>query len=121
MTGGRAVILGTTGRNFAAGMSGGIAYVWDRDGEFRHRCNLATVQLDRVESPEDIGELLEMIKLHFEYTQSHVAQQVLDDWTKVFRKEFVKVMPTDYKRVILERAAREEEIDTTVHSEHASV
>ncbi|MHB8957158.1 MAG: glutamate synthase-related protein, partial [Pirellulaceae bacterium] len=121
MTGGRTVVLGTTGRNFAAGMSGGVAYVWDRDGEFRHRCNLATVQLDRVESPEDIGELLEMIKLHFEYTQSRVAQQVLDDWTKVFRKEFVKVMPTDYKRVMMERAAREEEIDTAVHSEHASV
>ncbi|MHB8970361.1 MAG: glutamate synthase large subunit [Pirellulaceae bacterium] len=120
MTGGRTVILGTTGRNFAAGMSGGVAYVWDRDGEFRHRCNLATVELERVESPEDIGELLEMIKLHFEYTQSCVAQQILDDWTKVFRREFVKVLPTDYKRVRMERAAREEEIDTAVHAEHAS-
>ena len=120
MTGGRVVILGTTGRNFAAGMSGGIAYVWDRDGEFRTRCNLATVELDRVESPEDIGELLEMIKLHYEYTQSRVAQHILDDWTKVFRKDFVKVMPIDYKRVLMERASREEEIDTAVHAEHAS-
>ncbi len=120
MTGGRVVILGTTGRNFAAGMSGGIAYVWDRDGEFRTRCNLATVELDRVESPEDIGELLEMIKLHYEYTQSRVAQHILDDWTKVFRKDFVKVMPVDYKRVLMERASREEEIDTAVHAEHAS-
>ncbi len=121
MTGGRVVILGPTGRNFAAGMSGGIAYVWDRDGEFRLRCNLATVELERVETPEDIGELLEMIELHHEYTQSRVAERILDDWTKIFRKEFVKVMPTDYKRVLMERAAREEEIDTAVHAEHASL
>jgi glutamate synthase (NADPH/NADH) large chain len=121
MTGGRVVVLGTTGRNFAAGMSGGIAYVWDRDGEFHLRCNTASVELEHVESTEDIAELLELIKLHSEYTQSPVAAQILDDWTKVFRKEFVKVMPTDYKRVMLERAAREEEIDTIIHVEHASL
>jgi glutamate synthase (NADPH/NADH) large chain len=121
MTGGRAVVLGPTGRNFAAGMSGGIAYVWDRDGEFHLKCNQATVQLDRVETPEDIGELLEMIKLHYELTRSRMAERILDQWTKIFRKEFVKVMPTDYKRVMLERAAREEEIDTAVHAEHASL
>lgn len=121
MTGGRVVVLGPTGRNFAAGMSGGIAYVWDRDGEFSLRCNPATVELDRVESPEDIGELLEMIQWHLHYTQSQAAQHVLDDWTKVVRKEFIKVMPTDYKRVIMERAAREEEIDTAMHVEHASL
>ncbi len=121
MTGGRAVILGPTGRNFAAGMSGGIAYVWDRDGEFHLRCNRATVELDRVETPEDVGELLEMIKLHYEYTQSRMAHRILDEWTRVFRKEFVKVVPTDYKRVLLERAAREEEIETAVQAEHASI
>jgi glutamate synthase domain-containing protein 3 len=120
MTGGRAVILGPTGRNFAAGMSGGIAYVWDRDGEFHLRCNLAMVELDRVESPEDVGELLEMIKLHYEYTGSRVAQHVLDDWLSIVRKEFVKVMPSDYKRVLMDRAARDEEIETAVRAEHAS-
>jgi glutamate synthase (NADPH/NADH) large chain len=120
MTGGRAVILGPTGRNFAAGMSGGVAYVWDRRGDFNLRCNLAMVELDRVESPEDIGELLDLIKLHLEYTGSRVAQHILDDWTSIVRKEFVKVMPTDYKRIRAERAAHDEEIETAVHAERAS-
>jgi len=74
-----------------------------------------------VETPEDVGELLEMIKLHYEYTQSRMAHRILDEWTRVFRKEFVKVVPTDYKRVLLERAAREEEIETAVQAEHASI
>ncbi len=121
MTGGRAVILGPTGRNFAAGMSGGIAYVWDYDGQFADRCNMSMVELSRVESDEDVGELLEMIELHEKYTGSRVAQLVLDDWPGVVRKKFVKVMPLDYKRVQLERAARDEEIDAVVHQEHASV
>ena len=120
MTGGRAVILGSTGRNFAAGMSGGVVYVWDRPGELPLRCNLAMVELERVESPEDVGELLELIKRHHEYTGSAVAQQILDDWTHAIRKEFVKVTPLDYKRVRLERAAHDEEIETTVRAEHAS-
>ena len=121
MTGGRAIILGATGRNFAAGMSGGLAYVWDRDGEFRLRCNLTMVELDRVESEQDIGELLEMITLHHQYTGSRVAQQVLDDWTRIVNREFVKVIPLDYRRVQHERADRDEEMDTAVHAEHASV
>ncbi len=117
MTGGRAIILGPTGRNFAAGMSGGIAYVWDRTGDFPPRCNRAMVELERVETPEDLGELLEMIKLHEEYTGSPVAQQILDDWSRIVRKEFVKVMPLDYKRVQRERAARDEEIESAMHAE----
>ncbi len=117
MTGGRAIILGPTGRNFAAGMSGGVAYVWDRTGEFPKNCNRAMVELEPVEAAEDLGELLEMIKLHQEYTGSPVAQQILDDWSRIVRKEFVKVMPLDYKRVQRERAARDEEIEAAMHAE----
>jgi glutamate synthase domain-containing protein 3 len=79
------------------------------------------VELDRVETPEDIGELLELIKLHLEYTGSEVAQVILDDWTNIVSREFVKVMPLDYKRVRMERAAHDEEIDTVVRAEHAAV
>jgi glutamate synthase (NADPH/NADH) large chain len=121
MTGGRVVILGTTGINFAAGMSGGIAYVWDRDGDFASRCNLSMVELEPLESTEDISELLEFIKLHQFYTGSAVAQEILDDWSSLISHEFVKVMPLDYKRVIRERASHDEEIDARMHAEHASL
>ncbi|MCA9218974.1 MAG: glutamate synthase subunit alpha, partial [Planctomycetales bacterium] len=80
MTGGRAVILGPTGRNFAAGMSGGIAYVWDVDGDFRMKCNLATVELEPISENGDMSELLEMIELHYQYTGSAVAEKVLGNW-----------------------------------------
>jgi glutamate synthase (NADPH/NADH) large chain len=103
MTGGRVVILGRTGRNFAAGMSGGIAYVWDRDGKFNMRCNLATVGLERLESPSEEAEVREMIARHYEYTQSRVAAEALADWPK-FVAQCVKVMPIDYKRVLQEAA-----------------
>ncbi len=101
MTGGRVVILGPTGRNFAAGMSGGVAYVWDRNDDFRLRCNLKMVELDPVDSEEDRGELRELIAQHAELTGSAVARQVLDHWPHILR-QFVKVMPTDYKRVLAE-------------------
>jgi glutamate synthase (NADPH/NADH) large chain len=117
MTGGRAIILGPTGRNFAAGMSGGIAYVWDADGDFNLKCNLGMVELEKVETDEDIGELFEMIELHHELTGSDVAQRVLDDWPRIANEEFVKVMPIDYKRVLRERRKHDEEMESTVHAE----
>ncbi|HEX7237383.1 MAG TPA: glutamate synthase large subunit, partial [Gammaproteobacteria bacterium] len=110
MTGGRAVILGSTGRNFAAGMSGGIAYVWDPQQSFSEKCNTGTVDLEGVAEDEDIVELREMIELHREYTSSPVAAKILDDWPTAL-KQFVKVMPTDYKRVLAERKRHDEEME----------
>ncbi|GAB5499446.1 MAG: glutamate synthase large subunit [Pseudohongiellaceae bacterium] len=104
MTGGRVVVLGRTGRNFGAGMSGGIAYVLDRDGDFRKQCNLETFELEGVSATEDMLELKTLISNHYEYTDSPVAKAVLDDWENML-SQFVKVMPTDYKRVLAERAA----------------
>ena len=104
MTGGRAVILGPTGLNFAAGMSGGIAYVWDPNKAFEERCNKGTVDLEAIDADEDIVELRELIELHKQYTDSTVAAEILDAWPDVLG-EFIKVMPTDYKRVLAERAA----------------
>jgi glutamate synthase (NADPH) large chain len=100
MTGGHLVVLGTTGRNFAAGMSGGIAYVWDREGDFNLRCNLGTVALEKMES-EDESIVRDLVERHREYTGSTVAQQALADWS-TFVSQCVKVMPTDYKRVLEE-------------------
>jgi len=100
MTGGRAVILGRTGRNFAAGMSGGVAYVLDATGDFgRRRCNLEMVELEAVSTAEDRDELRAMIKNHERCTGSDVARRVLDDWDGMLAK-FVKVMPVDYKRAL---------------------
>ena len=106
MTGGRAVILGPTGRNFAAGMSGGVAYVWDPQNRFNVRCNTETVELESVEDPSDIDELRRLIELHRQYTGSSVASRVLEDWPRAL-SQFVKVMPTDYKRVLAERKRRD--------------
>jgi glutamate synthase domain-containing protein 3 len=119
MTGGRAVVLGPTGRNFAAGMSGGIAYVWNRDGDFNLRCNLGIVELERVDTPDAIEELRQMIELHHKYTGSTVAAHILEDWPKTL-EQFVKVMPIDYKRVLAERSAHDEEMEADVHPEGAS-
>ncbi len=107
MTGGRVVILGNTGRNFAAGMSGGIAYVLAEHDKFRdNKCNLGTVELERVELDDDLAELLEMLEKHQKLTGSDVADRLLSAWPQS-AAEFVKVMPTDYKRVLLERQAQE--------------
>ncbi|MCH2129374.1 MAG: glutamate synthase large subunit [Pirellulaceae bacterium] len=102
MTGGRVVILGPTGRNFAAGMSGGIAYIWapNRDA-FRMQCNLGMVELEDLDQEEDIAEVRELIAMHLSATESTVADDVLKRWDEV-RPEFVKVMPVDYKRVLAE-------------------
>ena len=100
MTGGRAVILGPTGRNFAAGMSGGIAYVLDESGDFgRLQCNLEMVELERVCTPADEQELLSLVEKHYRYTNSPVAKRIIDNWPDL-RTRFVKVMPTDYKRAL---------------------
>src|SRR6056297_1018077 len=107
MTGGRVVCLGVTGRNFAAGMSGGIAYIWDRVGDFNLNCNLATVELERIESAEEEAEVKDMIRRHLEYTKSEVAREAIEDWDG-FLSQCVKVMPTDYKRVLQETAAEQE-------------
>ena len=104
MTGGRVVILGNTGRNFAAGMSGGIAYIYDVRGQFPALCNKEMVDLDPV-GAGDIPELKDMIQRHYAYTGSAVAKFVLDDFENQLQ-HFVKVFPTDYKKVLLEKAAR---------------
>ena len=102
MTGGRVVILGPTGRNFAAGMSGGIAYVWDTASDFKENCNLEMVELEGLEDEEEIAELRELIERHQQYTGSTVAAKVLELWESVL-PQFVKVMPTDYKRFMEEQ------------------
>ena len=99
MTNGRVIVLGPTGRNFAAGMSGGIAYVLDEAGDFDMRCNQELVDLEPVVEPEDIEELRAMIQKHRKYTGSANAARVLDDWD-AFLTKFVKVYPRDYRRVI---------------------
>ncbi len=102
MTGGRVVVLGQVGRNFAAGMSGGIAYILNEKGDFNQRCNMGMVELEKLEADEDITELKSLIEKHAQYTDSPVAQRLLSDWEKSI-SQFVKVMPTDYKRVLMEQ------------------
>ncbi len=104
MTGGRVVVLGPTGRNFAAGMSGGVAYVLDEDGAFAERCNMGMVGFDQLDEADTI-ELRALIEEHRERTDSPVAARVLDRWDELLgRGAFVKVMPHDYKRVLRELA-----------------
>ncbi len=105
MTGGRVVILGRVGRNFAAGMSGGFAYVFDADGEFESRVNPETVDLEALES-EDLEGLLRMLRSHFKYTRSERADEILRKWDTMAPR-FVKVFPRDYKRALGERIEAE--------------
>ena len=106
MTGGRAVILGKTGRNFAAGMSGGVAYVYDEDGNFAtENCNLEMVELEPVEVIEDIDELRQFIEEYYNHTKSVLAREILDDFKNSLGK-FIKVMPVEYKKA-LRRLAEE--------------
>jgi len=109
MTGGRAVILGPTGINFAAGMSGGVAYVLDEDDSFGDRCNLELVDLDPIEEADAI-ELRALVEEHHLRTLSSVAARLLQDWESALGR-FVKVMPRDYKRALAELAAAERESD----------
>jgi glutamate synthase domain-containing protein 2/glutamate synthase domain-containing protein 3 len=100
MTGGRVVVLGPTGRNFAAGMSGGVAYVLDGTWDFRRgRCNTEMVELLDVTQPNDIAELRRLVETHWHHTGSTVARWVLDHWTKALR-EFVKVLPIEYRNAL---------------------
>jgi glutamate synthase (NADPH) large chain len=108
MTGGRVVVLGDTGRNFAAGMSGGIAYIWDRKNRFTPLCNLGMVELESLEVDEDIAEVKTLIENHLRYTGSGLAKAALADWDQTV-KQFVKVMPTDYKRVLQEMKKQEQQ------------
>jgi glutamate synthase (NADPH/NADH) large chain len=104
MTGGTAVILGSTGRNFAAGMSGGIAYVYDVNGQFEQLCNKEMVDLDPL-NQEDAKLLNDMITRHYAYTASSVARFVLDDFENQL-KNFIKVFPKDYKKALAERSEK---------------
>jgi glutamate synthase (NADPH/NADH) large chain len=120
MTGGTVVVLGKTGRNFAAGMSGGVAYVFDEDGRFARRCNNSMVALEKVLPREeqaglpvaglhremvDEALLKKLIEDHHHWTGSLRARELLDSWPES-RAKFVKVFPHEYKRVLGERAAR---------------
>jgi glutamate synthase (ferredoxin) len=99
MTGGKVVILGRTGRNFAAGMSGGVAYIFDEAGDFATRCNQQMVDLEAVEDPEEITDLQQLIQRHAEYTGSQKAKLILAHWDEML-PQFVRVIPRDYKRVL---------------------
>ena len=120
MTGGCVVVLGKTGRNFAAGMSGGIAYVLDEDGSFESRCNMAMVELEPVTGEldnkltgfkddmrtHDAERLYKLLENHARYTNSKRAQDILADWDN-YRTKFLKVMPTEYRRALNELAESE--------------
>jgi glutamate synthase domain-containing protein 2/glutamate synthase domain-containing protein 3 len=108
MTGGVAVVLGPTGRNFAAGMSGGIAFVYDPDDNFEIRFNPGLADLELVTDPEDIATLRTMIKDHLGYTNSTPARTILENWDQALPR-FKKVMPRDYRRVLEERKRRQEQ------------
>jgi glutamate synthase domain-containing protein 3 len=109
MTGGRVIVLGLTGRNFAAGMSGGIAYIYDKQGEFSEKCNLKMVELEELER-KDEKLIKELLIKHFHYTHSPAAKNILDDF-KNEKRRFIKVMPREYKRVLEEQAMSEEELE----------
>ncbi len=144
MTGGIAVVLGSTGRNFAAGMSGGIAYVLDEDGSFEQRCNLSMVELEPIAAEDEVLETMEhqggdlethgrvdvshdmtrydairlkqLIEKHMHYTDSTRAKEILDNWNDYLPK-FVKVMPVEYRRALLEMQAEKSAADTLAKGE----
>ena len=101
MTGGRMVVLGSTGKNFAAGMSGGIAYVLDMEGDFDYFCNMEMVELSLIEDKSDSQELHQLITVHAHYTQSPLALKILSDWNN-YLKHFIKITPIEYKKVLQE-------------------
>ena len=99
MTGGRTVVLGPTGRNFAAGMSGGVAYVWNPNGDFDYFCNMEMVELSLIEDMADNRELYRIIGNHYKYTRSALAAKMLDNWQE-YVNQFIKVIPFEYKKVL---------------------
>ncbi|MBN1300131.1 MAG: glutamate synthase large subunit [Melioribacteraceae bacterium] len=113
MTGGRVVVLGDTGRNFAAGMSGGIAYIWDVNKNFGRMYNDEMVDLFEIENEKDEGELQRMIQNHLHYTQSGIAKAILEDWDNQL-KNFIKVFPKDYQRVMNEADTKNTDMLQTV-------
>ena len=108
MTGGRIVVIGKTGRNFGAGMSGGIAFVYDEDGDFEVRCNKQMVSLEPLSEAEDLDLVHGLLERHREYTASTVAARLLQDWPRAAAR-FVKVMPNEYRRVLNEQRVAAEE------------
>ena len=114
MTGGCVVVLGKVGRNFAAGMSGGVAYVYDKTGTFSESCNRELVLLEDVAEDADMDELKGMIEAHYAYTKSDIAEKMLEDW-QTERGRFVKVIPKDYKQIV--SAIRQEEAYGKSHEE----
>ncbi len=110
MTGGRVVVLGETGVNFAAGMSGGLAYVYDESATFDGRCNLGMVDLELVSLQEDEDELKHLIKDHYKYTGSAKAKEILDDW-KAALPHFVKVFPMEYRRALGKMSKEDQEVE----------
>ena len=105
MTEGVVVVLGKTGRNFAAGMSGGVAFVLNEDGRFERHCNLSLVELEPIQTKEDKALLRQMIEEHAQYTGSGKAKQVLREWEALLPK-FIRVMPVEYKKILEARKAR---------------
>ena len=105
MTGGRVVVLGETGRNFAAGMSGGVAYVWNKNHNFDYFCNMEMVELSLIEEASYRKELHELIRQHYLYTGSKLARTMLDDWNH-YVDEFIQIVPIEYKRVLQEEQMR---------------
>jgi glutamate synthase (NADPH/NADH) large chain len=101
MTGGVAIVLGETGRNFAAGMSGGVAYVWDKESDFKEKVNYEMVSVSAL-NEEDEGILRQYIDKHFQYTTSNVAFQITQNWDNIM-KQFVKVLPNDFKDALASR------------------
>ena len=100
MTGGRVVVLGTTGRNFGAGMSGGIAYVYDKDDTFKRNCNGDHLNLLPVDEDNDKQQLKDLIENHYNATLSPLAQNILENWEKCLPK-FIKVFPEEYRQALI--------------------
>jgi glutamate synthase (NADPH/NADH) large chain/glutamate synthase (ferredoxin) len=129
-------VLGKTGRNFAAGMSGGIAYVYDVDGQFASRCNTAMVSLERIgttaeqqaaanrtllhRDQTDEAQLKKLLEDHNRWTGSRRARELLDDWANA-RQKFVKVFPNEYKRALAEMYEREVELASTGNNAHVAM
>jgi len=106
MTGGRVVVIGVTGNNFAAGMSGGIAYVLNENGDFDYYCNMGMVELSLVEDHSDVKELTELLSRHYKFTGSKKARMILENPEK-YLPMFIKVIPYDYKKVMQEQKLEE--------------
>jgi glutamate synthase domain-containing protein 3 len=117
MTGGVVVVLGPTGRNFAAGMSGGIAFVYDEDDDFKIRFNGGMADLETVSEEQDAAILKELIEEHYRHTRSGPAGRILANWDASLSK-FKKIMPRDYRRVLEERMAAalaDREMEAAIH------